>query len=220
MIDKPSGTLSLAGTIRTANGWTYSAGTVDPGTSTVVFAGGTVTGSHALSAVDFRRDDDDRRRHDAHRRRPLTLTAGDLNGTGSLAAQGAISQASTIRRRNGHPADQRGGRQTFSGAATAAAGTLPRLVIDKPSGTLSLAGTIRTASGWTYIAGTLDPGNSTVVFAGGTVSAAGMAFYDVVATGGTTTLGAAMTVSHDLTVSGGIFTTSANKHSLSGSRAT
>ena len=62
VIDKPSGTLSLAGTIRSGNGWTYTAGTVDPGTSTVVFAGGTVSGSHALNAVDFRRHDHDRRR--------------------------------------------------------------------------------------------------------------------------------------------------------------
>ena len=77
------------------------------------------------------------------------------------------------------------------------------MVIDKPSGTLTLAGTIRTGHNWTYTAGTVDPGTSTVVFAGGTVTSAGMAFYDVVDNGGTTTLGSAMDVGRDLTVSAG-----------------
>src|SRR3989304_8544466 len=54
VIDKPSGTLTLAGTIRTARNWTYTAGTLDAGTSTVIFAGGTITGSQTLNAVDFR----------------------------------------------------------------------------------------------------------------------------------------------------------------------
>ena len=69
-INKPSGTLTLAGTIRTSNhSWTYTAGTIDPGTSTVVFAGGTVTGCHTLNALDFRGDHDDRSRDDPDRRR-------------------------------------------------------------------------------------------------------------------------------------------------------
>ena len=41
------------------------------------------------------------------------------------------------------------------------------------------------------------------------MTSAGMAFYDVVGNGGTTTLASAMTVGHDLTVSTGTFTTSA-----------
>ena len=54
VINKPSGTLTLAGTIRTTNNWTYTAGTLDPGTSTVVFAGtATITGSHSLANVVF-----------------------------------------------------------------------------------------------------------------------------------------------------------------------
>ena len=39
-IAKPAGTtLTLAGTIRTNRNWTYTCGTVDPTTSTVIFAG-------------------------------------------------------------------------------------------------------------------------------------------------------------------------------------
>ena len=46
-VTKPVGTtLTLAGTIRTGRNWTLTSGTVDPATSTVVFAGTlTITGS-------------------------------------------------------------------------------------------------------------------------------------------------------------------------------
>ena len=54
-IVKPSGALTLAGTIRTNRNWTYSSGGVDPGVSTVVFAGTfTVSGSQAFNAVVIR----------------------------------------------------------------------------------------------------------------------------------------------------------------------
>ena len=41
-----------------------------------------------------------------------------------------------------------------------------------------------------------------------------MTFYDVMANGGTTTLGSAMAVDHNLTVNAGTFTTSAGNHGL------
>jgi len=144
----------------------------------------------------------------------LSLTAGSLNGSGSLAAQDSISQAPTFAGGSASLLLNGSGPQTLSGAATLSAGNLPPLVINKPSGTLSLAGTLRTANNWTYTAGTLDPGSSTLIFAGGTISAPGMSFYDVTTNGGTTTLGDAMTVAHDLTVSAGTLTTSASNHSL------
>ena len=138
----------------------------------------------------------------------LTLTDGNIN-TGTVAAQGAISQASTFDGNTGTLLINGAGAQTFTGAPTTAAGNLPNVVINKTSGTLTLAGTIRTSHNWTYSAGTLDPGTSLVVFVGGTVTSAGMGFYDVAANGGTTTLASAMSVGHDLTVSSGTFTTSA-----------
>ena len=143
----------------------------------------------------------------------LTLTAGSLN-TGTVAAQGPISQASTYGGGTGTLLINGTAAQTFTGAATAAAGNLPRVVIDKASGTLSLVGTLRSANGWTYTAGTVDPGTSTVVFAGGTVSSTGMTFYDVTVNGGTTTLGTAMVVDHDLLITAGTLTTSATGHAL------
>ncbi len=213
-INKPSGTLSLAGTIRTSTGWTYLAGTVDPGSSTVVFAGGTISGSHGLNAVDFRATTTIAAGTTLTVAGTLSLTSGALNGTGTLAAQGAINQASTAAAGTASLLINGTGSQTLTGASTTTAGNLPPLTINKPSGTLSLAGTIRTSTGWTYLAGTVDPGSSTVVFAGGTVGSAGMAFFDVIANGGTTTLGTAMMVLHDLSVSAGTFTTSASNHAL------
>ena len=52
------------------------------------------------------------------------------------------------------------------------------------------------------------------MFAGGTVSSAGMTFYDVTTNGGTTTLGNAMAIGHNLTITGGTLTTSASNFGL------
>ena len=214
-INKPSGILSLAGLIRSAAGWTHVAGTVAPGASTVVFAGGTITGSHALNNIDLRATTTLAAGTTLTVGGSLTFTAGAVNGTGSLAAQGPITETAAAGGGTATLLINGALDQTFSGTASPVAGTLPRVVIDKPSGILSLAGTIRTGGGWTYIGGSLDAGTSTVAFAGGTVTSAGMAFHDVVGSSGTTTLGSAMTVGHDLTVSGGIFTTSSSNHPLS-----
>ena len=144
VINKPSGTLTLAGTIRTTHAWTYSAGTLDPGTSTVVFSGGTVSGAHTLNAVGFRATTSIAAGTTLTISGSTTLTAGSLNGTGTLAAQGDVSQAVGY---GGGTATLRidgAGDQTLTGASTTASGNLPLVVIDKPSGTLTLAGTIRT----------------------------------------------------------------------------
>ena len=84
--------------------------------------------------------------------------------------------------------------QTFTGASTAAAGNLPNLVIDKPSGTLTLAGTIRTSHNWTYTAGTVDPGTSTVVFAGTLAVSGSHTLHDLTIATGTITVAAGTTV--------------------------
>ena len=218
VIDKPSGTLSLVGTIRTTHNWTYTAGTLDPGTSTVVFAGTlAIGGSHALTDVVFNGAGSTYTVAVGSTLTvtgSLTLTDGNIN-TGTVAAQGPISQASTFDGNTGTLLINGTAGQTLAGAATAAAGNLPNVVINKPSGALTLVGTIRTTHNWTYTAGALDPGASLVVFAGSTVTSAGMTFYDVMANGGTTTLGSAMTIGHNLTVSAGTFTTSASNFALS-----
>ncbi len=216
-INKPSGTLTLVGTLRTGHNWTYTAGTLDPGTSTVVFAGTlSIAGSHTLTDVVF---------NGAGTTYTvgagttltvagaLTLTDGNIN-TGTVAAEGPISQASTFDGNTGTLLIDGAGAQTFTGAATIAAGNLPNVVVNKPSGTLTVVGTIRTSHNWTYTAGTVDAGTSLVVFAGSTVTSVGMTFYDVMANGGTTTLGSAMDIGHTLTVNAGTFTTSASNYGL------
>ena len=171
VINKPSGTLTLAVTagavIRTTNSWTFlAAGALDPGTSTVVFAGGTVSGSQPLNNVEIRGA------VSIPAGTALTLagsftmptaviltlngtisvagqtslTDGALNGTGTLAAQGDISQASTSTAARPASLIDGPGAQTFTGAATTAAGTLPAVVINKPSGT-TLAVTAGARSG-------------------------------------------------------------------------
>src|SRR5439155_569807 len=170
VINKPSGTLTLAGTIRTPNNWTYTAGTVDASTSTVGFAGGTVTGSHSLNDVDIRATTSVAAGTTLTATGATTLTSGALNGTGTLAAHGSLSQTFNSTGGTATILISGSGGQTFTGAATTAGGNLPPLVINKPSGTLSLVGTIRTTNNWTYTAGTLDAGTSTVLFAGGTIT--------------------------------------------------
>ena len=113
------------------------------------------------------RHEDHRRGHDPDRRPARrSLTAGALNGPGTLAAQGNISQASTYASGTATLAINGAGAQTFTGASTTAAGALPARRHQQAAGTLTLAGTLRTANNWTYTAGTVDPGTSTVVFAG------------------------------------------------------
>ncbi|MGH2427799.1 MAG: hypothetical protein ACRDGV_02760, partial [Candidatus Limnocylindria bacterium] len=88
------------------------------------------------------------------------------------------------------------------------AGALPPVVIDKPSGTLTLAGTLRTARDWTYAAGTLDPGTSLLVLAGTeTLTSPGATLYALEVRGGTATLGTALELLADLTITSGTMDT-------------
>ena len=120
--------------------------------------------------------DDDRQPYacnavDLHGRRPtvaagttspspgaLTLTDGNIN-TGTVAAQGSISQASTFDGGTGTLLIDGTADQTFTGAATPAAGNLPE------RGHRQALGHAHPGRhdpdrrrNWTYTAGTLDPG--------------------------------------------------------------
>src|SRR3989338_10151586 len=174
-IDKSGGTLTLASIIRTTSNWTYTAGTIDAGSSTVVFrtpaSSFTITGSHTLNNVIF----DFPSGYSATIANndtltvtgTLTLTDGSINQTtvpagGSIAAQGNITQASTFDGGSGRVEITGSSNQTFTGGGSG--GALPNIEIDKSGGILTLASTIRTNTDWTYTAGTVDPGTSTVIF--------------------------------------------------------
>jgi uncharacterized repeat protein (TIGR01451 family) len=211
VIDKPSGTLDLVGTIRTGRNWTYTSGTVDAGTSLVVLTGGTLSGAMPFFDLDLRGGTitgvaSDTATVDG----TLNLVSGTFN-LGTIAARGPINQAATAGAGTGTVRIDGTLDQTFTGSATAVpgAGALPNLVIDKPSGTLDLVGTIRTGRNWTYTSGTVDAGTSLVVLTGGTLSSSGMSFTDLMVTSGTVTLGNGLTVDRDLTITGGILDTGA-----------
>ena len=119
------------------NDWTYLAGSIDPGTSTVVFAGTqTISGSHALHDVVFRRA----LTHTVAAGRPLTvggtLTLTDGRSRPAPSPRRATSARPRLRRRQRHPAHRRRRRPGLHGRAPLTTGTLPLLVIDKPAGTL------------------------------------------------------------------------------------
>ncbi|MGH7198638.1 MAG: filamentous hemagglutinin N-terminal domain-containing protein, partial [Candidatus Omnitrophota bacterium] len=151
----------------------------------------------------------------------LTLTNGNINqGTipaaGTIAARGAINQASTFDGGSGLLVIDGAGAQLFTGTATTAAGDIPDLTINKASGTLTLSGTIRVngngAGAWTYTAGTVDAttNDSLVVFDGtntldGQGASSTMAFDNLQIAGGTTTLAGNLDIDGNFTVSAGTF---------------
>ena len=176
-------TLTLVGTIGTAANWTYTAGTIAAGTSTVQFFNAnsqslTLTGSHTLNNVTIGGAwTGDVLTIAANASRvPSTLTvSGTLNFAGSaccgnpvtinggtIAAQGDIVQGSAGATGTTALTISGAGAQSLTGGG-AGAYLLP-LNINKPSGTLTLVGTIGTAANWTYTAGTLAAGTSTVQF--------------------------------------------------------
>lgn len=175
-INKPSGILNLASIISTSNNWTYTAGTISPGTSRVVFSGTlTVTGNQVLNDVEF---------NSAYSSYTVTLASGTTvtaNGTvylaggnslnintGTLECKGDITITNTATGSGGNATllIDGTGTQTLTGSGTSGQGKLPIVTINKPSGVLALASIISTANNWTYTAGTISPGTSRLVFSG------------------------------------------------------
>jgi hypothetical protein len=123
----------------------------------------------------------------------LTLTNGNLNG-GALDAHGDVFLAGTFDGETGTLRIVGAGSQTLTGTATTTTGDAPNIVIDKPSGTLTLLGTIRiSTAAWTYAAGSIDPGTSHLVFEGGVTISGSHALYDVTIRGTVTIGGSATT---------------------------
>jgi hypothetical protein len=62
------------------------------------------------------------------------------------------------------------GNQNFNGASAAGQGALPKLTINKPSGTLNLANFPASSNAFTYTSGTVNAGTSTYCFTNGSNS--------------------------------------------------
>jgi hypothetical protein len=198
VINKPSGTLSLSGMI-TTNGpnWTYIAGTLSPGTSTVNFSklsGGfniTVSGTHTLNTGIFSSSygnitinnnltfsnhltvDGASASNDVNINSTLTVfgtlyMTGTQNikyNTGLLDAKGDIINTNTapVGGGTGTVSITGTGNQLWSCSGWDGEGTFPNILINKPSGTLSLSGVISSLGpNWTYSAATIAPGTSTI----------------------------------------------------------
>jgi len=135
----------------------------------------------------------------------------------TIAGAGPIIQLSTFDGGSGVLAITGGSSRAITGSATTAAGNLPAVQIDTTGGTLTLAGTIRTANDWTHISGIVDPGSSTVVLAGNlTVDANGMSFNDLLVNAGTVSLAANIMAVGDLTVAAGTLAIGAVTVSVAG----
>ena len=143
MINKPSGTLTLAGTIRTTHNWTYTAGTLDAGHLDASSSPAARSPArHTLNVVDFRATTSIAAGTTLTVAGSLSLTDGSLNGTGTLAAQGADQPGLDDDRRHGHPADQRRRRPDAHGRRhDRRRRPAPSSSSTSPPGTLTLAGT-------------------------------------------------------------------------------
>lgn len=207
-INKPSGAVTIAGTLRTGRNWTYAAapGGLTATGSTVAYAGNlTISGSHTLNNVEVRSGTVVIAAGTTLTvAGTTTLTDGDLNG-GTLEALGNVNLLSTFDGETGTLRIAGAGDQTFTGSATSTTGDMANVVIDKPSGTLFLVGTIRlTTAAWTCVAGALNPGTSILVLDAGTTLAGSHILNDVVLRGGGHTVGAGMpTVGGLLTLENG-----------------
>jgi hypothetical protein len=231
-INKTSGTLNLTNFPASSNDFTYSAGTINAGTSTFCFTDGnaspyTITGTLNLNNIEF-----------------LSITNQTFTIANTLTAQGDFTMAGTARitintgnvNVNGNifltntSATGGGsavinivgsGNETMDGTALAITqNLLPFININKASGTLTLKGNISESEDWTYTGGIVDASSfaSTVIFGGNglNITSAGMSFYNMLVTGNTITLLNNLTVSNNLTITGGHIAPGANTINLAG----
>ncbi len=233
-INKVTGTLNLSNFPASSNTFTYTAGTISAGASTYVFTNGganpyTISGSLSLNNIEFLAI--------ANQQYTIpvatTLTAtGDLTlagnsratlNTGNINVNGNIFLTNTSAIGGGSATINivGAGNETMDGTAVALSqDLLPFVVINKPSGTLTLKGIISESRSWTYTSGTVDASTfaSTVAFGGNAlnVTSAGMSFYNVTVTGNTITQTNNLTILNNLTINAGRLAPGANTVNIAG----
>lgn len=190
-INKPSGTLTIAGPIGVFNNWTHTAGTVDPGAEPLSFVGydkTIVAGTMQYGNVIFNTGGNS------------ITTSGTMNVAGSFTIQsinymsgGTIAVAGNVTTNDTALIGWPGTVVKISGSAnqTLKAGVanalLPSVEINKSGGTLTIAGPIGVFNSWTHTAGTVDPGTEALKFVGydKTITAGTMSYGNVeIDTGG------------------------------------
>ncbi|MBC7865244.1 MAG: hypothetical protein IAF38_19875, partial [Bacteroidia bacterium] len=217
VINKSSGTLTLSNTISLGGNWTYTAGNTNAGTSTLAPAVTcTLTGTDTLYNVKL----------PGTAAATVTIAAGTtVTTTGTLTMQGTNSivlntgtidakgditstNTSTVTTSGGSATINvcGAGTQTFTGSVAAATGFFPKIIINKPSGTLNLAGIISSNNDWTYTLGTVDAATTNTVYFRGTANLDGqgtsqtMKFYHVTFGASNRTLTGNLRARGDLTI--------------------
>ncbi|OGM63271.1 hypothetical protein A2961_05240 [Candidatus Woesebacteria bacterium RIFCSPLOWO2_01_FULL_39_21] len=230
-INKASGNLTLSSVITVGGSpWTFTSvgsGTLITTGSTVAFYDGgysskTISGTHTLNNVTFYNNYGSSVPFTVSNTLTISGTMAIKGayalrlGTGTINAQGDITITNT-----GSDTTNGGGgaslningteSQTLTGSGTAAQGILPNTTVNKSNGsTLNLASIISLGGSWTWTAGTLSAGTSTMVLYGlnGTTLNPSSVTYNnftLANTGATTyTLSSALTISGTLTKEGNI----------------
>jgi hypothetical protein len=235
-VNKASGTLFLAGTIRTGKFWTVTQGTIDATTnnSTVVFVGNiTIAGSQTLNNVTFDSNSASNVTYIINSTSVLTV-AGTLTvddtlaglmtiATGAIVAQGNIvvdssnvnSGISTNLTISGSASQL----LTLSGGSTTT-GQFASTTVNKTGGTLTISGILRTSKNFTVSSGTIDwTTNSAMLSFAGTLNFnAGTGSYNNIYfdTAGSVTLLSNLTLNGDWT-NAGSFTSGSNTVTFAGS---
>lgn len=137
---------------------------------------------------------------------PLQVNTGTVEAKGDIY----ITRTSTAGGGSGTFLITGTGNQLLSNTGIINQGKLPSVVINKPSGTLSLSGMISVIGpNWNYISGTISPGTSTVNFTkqsgGSNIMISGShTLYDAIISSsyGNTTINNNLTLSRNLTLDG------------------
>jgi hypothetical protein len=175
-INNPGGTLTLAGNISFSANVTYTAGTINPGTSTCYIVNNlTMTGNFSLYNLTV----------SATANTTLTIALGNTvtatntldleNGaniininTGTLAVHGNLinNNTSIAGGGTGTILIDGTGAQNITSTGIIDQGRFPAVTINNTGGTVTFPSLITVLGNWTYTAGTLDvtTNNSTVVF--------------------------------------------------------
>lgn len=148
----------------------------------------------------------------------LAGSANLLLATGNINAKDSITVTNTATGGGGSATIiiNGSGSQCLTGNGTAGQGRLPKISINKTSGTLALSSVISVGNDWTYTQGTVVPGTSQVVFynttnVDGQGASTTMRFGAIAIGGGTSTLTGNLAAIGNLTIASGTTLVAGNK---------
>jgi hypothetical protein len=194
------GTVTYAGSLAFRNNYTYTSGTIDAGTSTVIFIQGytqtttVIPGAPAFNNVTFSGNA-------STNNLTGTMTvngnlilddsngsSGSING-GTILANGNVTATNYGKIGTVALRVVGSGNQTITGVSTA---SFPQTEIASTGGTVALSGTVKFVKNYTFTSGTLDAGTSTVQFGLGylvsaTITPGTVSYYNVTFSGNAST---------------------------------